>query len=296
MNTKIIAVLTATALVGTTLANYRVAYDFESNWSGSIAPSFADRVYTGTPNQNGGPESLATMTQAVGQGVGGSNGLLLGSSPQSPIFPANSATTIAGVRIALNGENPSGYDLSYYQQFVGNPSLNGSTVQFDNAERRLYEQAMQAQFNPYMSVDFNYVGNDDVQFYLFALSPNAGVTVGRTSASFFGLQGNAFANTSTVVNAGWNNLRVELGTDGFMRYQLNGTTLYTTTNTYSLFSNPWSGSLTMEVRGVGGGSVLLDNFEYGSSYNPVPEPMTMTVLALGAAAVARKRRKAAARA
>lgn len=293
MNTRLFGTLVVSALAGMTMASYQVAYDFESSWAGSIAPSFADRVYSGTPNQNGGPESLATMTQAVGQGVGGSNGLLLGSSAQSPILGTG---TIAGVRIALNGENPSGYDLSYYQQFVGSPSLNGSTVQFDNAERRLYEQAMQAQFNPYMSVDFNYVGNDDVQFYLFALSPNAGLTIGRTSASFFGLQGSSFVNTSTVVNAGWNNLRIELGTDGFMRYQLNGTTLYTTTTSYSLFSNPWSGSLTMEVRGVGGGSVLLDNFEYGSSYNPVPEPMTMTVLALGAAAVARKRRKVAPRA
>lgn len=293
MNIRSLASMAFVFAVSTGFASFNVSYNFEGAWSSSIAPSFADRVYSGIPNQNGGPESLATMTQAIGQGVGGSNGLLLGSSAQSPVLGAG---TIAGVRIALNGENPSGYDLSYYQQFVGSPSLNGSTVQFDNAERRLYEQAMQAQFNPYMSVDFNYVGNDDVQFYLFALSPNAGLTIGRTSASFFGLQGSSFVNTNTVVNAGWNNLRIELGTDGFMRYQLNGTTISTTTTSYSLFSNPWSGSLTLEVRGAGGGSVLLDNFQYGSSYNPVPEPMTMTVLALGAAAVARKRRKAAARA
>jgi hypothetical protein len=239
------------------------------------------------------------MTYGAGLGIGGSGAAILGNNANSPLFSAGSSM-IAGARIRLFGENPGGYDLSFYNSFVGTNALfNNAPVAagFDNAERRLYEQAMRAQFLPYFSVDFNYAGpnNSPVQFRMFANSPTAGFSVGRATGNITAFADSAFtAALANLPQPGWNNLKLQIRPDGRMDYLLNGSVIHTSTGTYAHLSNPFSGSLTVELTSAPGGvgSIALDNFTYGSTYTPVPEPMTLA--GLGLIAAFRRRRKVSA--
>lgn len=264
-----------TALASAQYVPYRVRFDFNNPWVGSIAPSFADRTYGGTPNQLAGPASLALMTPESGA-------MRLSSSTSSPLLSPTFNTKIAGVRALLFNDNPGNFVLSTYFPFIGGPMLAPYvTVSpfFDVEERRLYEQAMQKQYSPYYEADVNLESGNLTWTYLWGNGPSSpvnqqlGIAINRIPLGFGSVdayQSGVWTNIGSV-NPGWNRLRVQLLPDGLLRFSINGVVLFTSVQTFNVLSNPVSGSLTLEVRHPitlpgDTGSALFDNFVYGSSY------------------------------
>ncbi len=259
-----------TALATAQYVPYRVRFDFNTPWAGTIAPSFADRTYSGSPNQLAGAASLAEMVPESGA-------LRLRSGISSPLLATAPPLKIAGVRAFLFNDNPGNFVLSTFAPFIGGPVLApGVVVNFDVEERRLYEQAMQKQFSPYYEADVNLESGNNTITYLWGNGPTGqqlGIAINRLTLGFGSVdafQNNVWTNVGTI-GLGWNRLRVQLLPSGVLQFSVNGSVLFNSSQTFNVLSNPFAGSLTLEVRhpyalASDTGSALFDNFVYGSNY------------------------------
>jgi hypothetical protein len=270
----VVAMIVLLALAVTpTMAGYHRSFDFNSSWSSDYAPGWENTSY------RHGVAPVGKMMEQVAGGIGGSGAvkLIADSAPRSTDFWAI-VNPIDVNNDAMRKEYDPWISASYFDE--------GWESGSQHQAGQIY--AVPSWVNPYITPGEDWT---DVQF---GGRRNAGPNYYFVAA---GESSPGWVNTTVArPTGGWTQLKMQLSsTDGKIHFYINGTDVGTSyRNDYvdladpalaTMFTAPLSNWTTKPY-------AVWDNYEYGSTYVPLPSAALSGLALLASLGLSRRLRQA----